>query len=323
MELRQLRYFVALADWRNFTRAAQAVHVTQSTLSHGINRLEEEVGYRLFARTQRTVVLTREGEALLPGVTLALKELGDAIRNVKEAAGELTGSVRVLVGTHAFAVGIAPKCLEQFLHKQPRVQVTMDEVLSLHFLDRLKSGQLDFDFGVGEEADTRGLTFEPLYLEEFGLVVARNHPLAHLKRIRLVELHRLRLALPTKEIAARRVMDKYLKSVGAEPNIVAEVSMVDSLFQIARESSSIAVVLPINYFSREDLVHIALEEPTPLRTIGLFWPGARPVQPFARLFADVIRNAVSQNVDHDGWPRIHPFGAPAPGRPDWSAGVAE
>jgi LysR family transcriptional regulator, cyn operon transcriptional activator len=310
MELRQLRYFVALAEWRNFTRAARAAHVTQSTLSHGINRLEEEIGYRLFERTQRTVALTREGEALFPGVVLALKELGEAIRSVKEAAGELTGSTRVLIGAHAFAVGVAPKCLEQFLDKHPRVQVTMDEVLSLHFLDRLKSEPLDFDFGVGEQADAPGLTFEPLYLEEFGLAVSRNHPLAHLKRIRLIELHRLRLALPTKEIAARRVMDKYLESVGAEPNIVAEVSMVDSLFQIARESSSIAVVLPVNYFSRQDLVHIAIEEPTPLRTIGLFWPGARAVQPFARLFADVIRRVVSRDIDQHGWPRIHPFSAP-------------
>src|ERR1700733_9627410 len=83
MELRHLRYFAALAEQLSFTRAAEKVHITQSTLSHQIKQLEDEIGLQLFDRIGKRVVMTEAGEQLLGRVTKALNEIDDGVRAVK------------------------------------------------------------------------------------------------------------------------------------------------------------------------------------------------------------------------------------------------
>ena len=97
MELRHLRYFIALAERLNFTHAAAQVHVTQSTLSHQIRQLEEELGQALFQRTKRSVALTAAGELFLPRAVHALGELDIAIALLSPASPELTGQLRVVI----------------------------------------------------------------------------------------------------------------------------------------------------------------------------------------------------------------------------------
>ena len=99
MELRHIRYFLAIAEHASFTRAAQVVHVTQSTLSHQVQQLEQELGYRLFDRCGRTVTLTSAGEAFLPGARCAIRELDNAIRAVRGAGRGLTGEMTLLIGS--------------------------------------------------------------------------------------------------------------------------------------------------------------------------------------------------------------------------------
>lgn len=287
MELRHIRYFLAIVEHSSFTRAAHLVNVTQSTLSHQIHQLENEIGYRLFDRVGRSVTLTKAGKAFLPGATRALSEINSAIRSVKDAAGELSGEVRLLIGTHAFALAILPNCLEQFRSEEPAVGVIVKEILSRHFISAMRSG--DHDLGIAEEEPCEApLSFEPLYNEEFGLTVSREHPLARRKRIRMVELHRLPLVLPSIEIAARRVLDKCLQSVGAEPNIVAELSHIDTLQEVARWSKTSAVFCP-DPIDSDDLVFIPIEDPKPQRIIGFYW---KKETPLARMLADSIRHFV-------------------------------
>ena len=104
MELRHLRYFVSLAECLNFTRAAERVHVTQSTLSHQIAQLEQELGTALFERLARRVVLTEAGESFLAYAAKALKEVDQGVSDLKRAAGELSGVVRI-GATHTFNIG--------------------------------------------------------------------------------------------------------------------------------------------------------------------------------------------------------------------------
>ena len=95
MELRHLRYFVALAECLSFTRAAQRVHVTQSTLSHQIKQLEDELGHALFERIGKRVVLTEAGETFLAHASKALLEVDHGLSNLKHAGDELSGEVRI------------------------------------------------------------------------------------------------------------------------------------------------------------------------------------------------------------------------------------
>src|ERR1700740_1207953 len=110
MELRHLRYFVALAEYLSFTRAAERVHVTQSTLSHQIRQLEEEIGHALFDRIGRRVLLTDAGETFLGYAAKALREVDQGLGELKRSAGELSGEVRI-GATHTFNIGFVPECL--------------------------------------------------------------------------------------------------------------------------------------------------------------------------------------------------------------------
>ena len=124
MELRHLRYFVSLAEYLSFTRAAERVHVTQSTLSHQIRQLEDEVGQPLFERIGKKVVTTEAGELFLGFAERALKEVDHGIAMLKQQprGGGLTGVVRI-GATHTFNIGLIPECVALFLARHPTVRV--------------------------------------------------------------------------------------------------------------------------------------------------------------------------------------------------------
>ena len=122
MELRHLRYFVALAEYLSFTRAAARVHVTQSTLSHQIRQLEEEVGQPLFDRIGKKVVTTEAGELFLGFALRALKEVDQGIAMLKPGSDGLTGQVRV-GATHTFNIALIPECVALFLARHPTVRL--------------------------------------------------------------------------------------------------------------------------------------------------------------------------------------------------------
>ena len=126
MELRHLRYFAALAEQLSFTVAAQKVHVTQSTLSHQIRQLEEELGCRLFEREGRRVTMTEAGELFLERVRNALREVDEGVSTVRFAAEEMTGVVRI-GATHTFNLHIIPRCVSLFLDRHPSVRVDVLE----------------------------------------------------------------------------------------------------------------------------------------------------------------------------------------------------
>lgn len=193
MELRHLRYFTALAECLNFTRAAERVHVTQSTLSHQIRQLEEEVGHELFDRIGRRVLLTEAGETFLGYASKALREVDQGLGELKRAAGALTGEVRI-GATHTFNLGFVPECLAAFLARHPTVKISVEELAADAIAQRLLEGTLDVGIAY-QPAEPGRLWFEPLYSEEMVLVVGAGHALASRRRVRMVELHRQPLVM--------------------------------------------------------------------------------------------------------------------------------
>ena len=223
MELRHLRYFVALAEQLSFTRAAARVHVTQSTLSHQIRQLEEEIGQQLFDRIGKKVVTTEAGELFLGFALRALKEVDQGIAMLKPGSGGLTGQVRV-GATHTFNIGLIPECVALFLARHPTVRVRVDELAADEIGEKLRAGELDLGIAYRPNGPT-DLWFEPLYNEEMVLVVATSHPLAGRKRIRMVELHQQRLVLLPEYFATRTLLEECFKASGAEPIVIAEFSI--------------------------------------------------------------------------------------------------
>jgi LysR family cyn operon transcriptional activator len=287
MELRHLRYFSALAGSLNFTRAAERLHVTQSTLSHQIKQLEEELGTLLFDRVGKRVALTEAGEAFLHHATRALQEIDRGLGALREDPQAVAGELRI-GSTHTFNLGFIPDCIAGFQQRYPRVRVRVDELAADVIAQRLQEGTLDL--GIAYRPGAAGaLQFEPLYNEEMVLVVAGNHPLARRKRVRMVELHRMPMVLLPASFVTRQMLDECFRSCGAEPQVVAEINTLAPIMGLVAKTQLAAIVSANAVQPNSGLVTVRLESPTPVRTPGMLWsPKARESAP-PRAFAAIVR----------------------------------
>lgn len=287
MELRHLRYCVALAEVQNFTRAAERTHVTQSTLSHQIKQLEDELEVALFNRDGKSVSLTQAGRDFVDTITPILKQVDAAVGALKASPDQLTGELRI-AATHSFNVQLIPQCLAAFMEKFPQVKVIVEELSGDQIAQGLETGSLDLGVSY-RPAVPRGLWFEPLFNEELKLIMSPNHPLAKRKRVRMVELNGLPLALLTRNFSTRQLLDECFEAAGAEPQVVAEMNAISPMVELVRRTRLCSIVSDNALSGEPDLVAVALESPTPIRTPGLLWNRNRERPLATRYMANIIR----------------------------------
>ncbi len=188
MELRQLRYLVALAEELNFTRAAAREHVAQPALSQQIRRLEAEVGMALVERTTRRVALTDAGELLVARARRILAELEDAQAELGMLAGVRSG--RLAVGAlHTMGPIDLSLLLASFHRTHPAVELTVREQSSEELAEMLRDDEIDLAFlSVTERIQSRGLELHPLVTEELVAVLPTTHAFAGREGVGLAEL---------------------------------------------------------------------------------------------------------------------------------------
>src|SRR5689334_11097331 len=177
MELRQLEYFVAVAEEASFTRAAARVHVAQPGVSAQIRRLEQELGETLLDRSGRTVTLTEVGEALLPHARAALSSVDGARLAVDELAGLTRGRVAVGMITSCGVLEL-PDALAEFHRLHPGVEISLREDNSDRLLEQLRDGVLELAFvGIAGEPPP-GIATQDVIDERLYAGVAQSEPLA-------------------------------------------------------------------------------------------------------------------------------------------------
>ena len=188
MELRHIRYFLAVAEERNVTRAAEKLGIGQPPLSQQIHALEAELGVRLFRRTGHGVVLTEAGEALLIDARRVLESAGQAIANAQSAGRGETGQLNIgFTGSAAFNP-VVPRMIRQFRQAYPGVTLTLSEGNTAELLEDLKAGRVDVAFVRLGAQSPAGMTFHHIAAERMQLVLPATHPLAHKRRIKLEAL---------------------------------------------------------------------------------------------------------------------------------------
>ena len=287
MELRHLRYFAALAGSLSFTRAAERVHVTQSTLSHQIRQLEDELGSPLFDRVAKRVTLTEAGETFLAYAIRALQEIDHGVGALKESESELAGFVRV-GATHSFNLGFIPECVSIFMKRHPTVHMTVQELAADSIVQKVSAG--DLDLGITYRPSSLSeLVFEPLYNEEMVLVVGPSHPLYKRKRVRMVELHRQAIALLTREFTTRSMLDECFVACGAEPLVVAEMNTISPMLSLVERTEIATIVSRSVIPSGGSLKAIPIENPTPIRTPGILRRKSERPSPEVRSFSSIVR----------------------------------
>jgi LysR family cyn operon transcriptional activator len=287
VELRHLRYFLALAERMNFTQAAAQVHVTQSTLSHQIAQLEAELGAKLFDRSDRRVTLAAAGELFLPKAIKALAEIDSGIALMNTSRKTLTGELRIGT-TPTLNMEVVPHCLALFSRDHPSMRVMADEGTGDGLIADLRAGRLDLVVAY-RPFDLAGLVFEPLYTEEMVVVVNGDHPFARRRRLRVVELHRRELVLPPRKFTTRVQLDEAFEAAGAEPIVAMEMSSIAAMLKLVQQAPLATIVSRSALSEHLGLHAIPLEGPTVVRTPGLIWLVDQPRTPAVASLAALLR----------------------------------
>lgn len=186
MELRQLRYFLAVAEELHFGRAARRLHISQSPLSAQIQKLEEELGHRLFHRTTRQVTLTGLGKEFYPKAAEVLQGADELKSGLGHAAEGKTGELRLgFVSSASYA--LLPRAIRRFREVAPRVALHLEPLTSSEQAERLRDGLLDL--GIVRGADSAPeLRTQEITAEEIIVCLPEDHPLAGRTEVSAAEL---------------------------------------------------------------------------------------------------------------------------------------
>ena len=244
MELRHLRYFVAVAEAENVSRAALKLHVSQPGLSRQIRDLEDEIGFQLLERSAKSVRLSAAGKVFLDEARAVLLHAEAAVKKARAAAGGTTGEISIGYAP-SLTVQILPSALRKFQDQFPHVRVALHDLSTEEMLAQLGDKKLQVALTVRPPAKLlRGLRFEELARYAMCVAVAPNHPLAKLKFISLRQVAREPLiAYSRKDYPEYHAMlGKLFAPAGRLPQIVGEHDGITSLIADVEVGRGFALV---------------------------------------------------------------------------------
>ena len=289
-ELRQLRYFVAVARHQHFTRAAEELLLAQPALSQQVRKLERELGVQLFDRGHHSVTLTAAGAALLERAERILGDVDVALDEARSFAGRITGRVR-LGAWQSMEVGL-PNLLASFRAAYPGVGVAVTEMVSDDMLGGVRNGSLDAAMVVHRpRLAVAELGIEPFITEPFALAVAPTHALARRRRIRLAELAEEPFITHHSGSAVREIILDACAEAGFRPRITLETGEMSAARAYVAAGLGITILPRSSLASAGPPVTVLDIGPPPItRTSVLVWPARRTLAPAAATFVAFTRD---------------------------------
>lgn len=270
MELRHLEYFVAVADERSFTRAAEQLHVVQSGVSSGVKALERELGTALLERTSRRVTLTSAGAALLPKARSALDAARDARDAVDAVRGGLRGVLRIGALSSLVTLVDIPAVLGRFHERHPAVRIEL--ITNAHgsagLVEQLLAGELDLALVSLPDGAPPQILEHFVISRQLVLVVPTGHPLSDRKAVRLDQLADQPFIDCPEGWGIRSVVDHAFMAAGVGRTVSHQVTDVGLVADLVRHGLGVAI-----------LPEFAVHDGAGLRTIeicdaALRWPVA-------------------------------------------------
>ncbi|MFE0133206.1 LysR family transcriptional regulator [Streptomyces sp. NPDC059037] len=241
MQFQQLLYFVAVAETRHFTRAAEQVHVSQPSLSQQVRALEKELGAELFSRARGNIALTDAGEALLPLARRILADADTARIEVQELAQLRRGRIR-LGATPSVCTGLLPEVLRAFHDRHPGIQLLLEEGGSHDLVRELARGALDLALVVLPlPSPSPALTTVELLREDLVVVSSPDAPGLG-KTVRVADLERHRLVMFRHGYDLRELTVAACRAEGFEPDFAVEGGEMDAVLGFVQAGLGVAVV---------------------------------------------------------------------------------
>jgi DNA-binding transcriptional LysR family regulator len=287
MELRHLRYFVAVAETRHFTRAAQALGIGQPPLSQQIQALERELGTALFARKPRAIALTPAGEALYEDARRILRDVERAAERVRRVARGESGRLRLGMINSAPFHPLIPQVIREFRRAHPQVALSLDEGPTPQLAAAVRDGELDVAFVRPLLGAEPGVASEVVADEDMVVALPSGHPLAKRATVPLLALSIEPFVLFPRTVGAglHDSIVSACRAAGFSPRIVQETSQVTSIVNLVAAGLGVSIVpASMQQVHSDGVTYRAIRRPAPKARLSLIFRDAdRQTPQIARL----------------------------------------
>jgi DNA-binding transcriptional LysR family regulator len=272
MDLRHLRYFVAVAEARHFTRAAERLGIQQPPLSMQIRQLEQEMGTALFRRLTRGVELTDAGGLLFEEARRILEQVAQAKANVQSRARGETGHIHVGFAGATYFQPQVPAIIQTFRTLYPNVRISPEESNTPHLIDALRSGSVDVAFVRPALGDEEGIAIQPVVEEPMTVVLQSNHHHAGRRSVPLSALAQETLILFPRSIGPG-LYDRIIascQSAGFSPALGQEAPQISSIVHQVAAGFGVSIVpQSIAQIHAVGVVYVGIEGDAPRAPICL------------------------------------------------------
>ncbi|MGN7355771.1 LysR family transcriptional regulator [Paenibacillus sp. SAF-054] len=270
MELRQLQYFLKVAQKEHVTQAAEELHVAQSAVSRQIHQLEEELGVQLFMQKGRNLQLTPVGQLFCKRVDSILKDLDKAVLEVHEFLDPEQGEIRIGF-PHSLGIHLIPSVVAEFKRRYPNVKFRFKQGMFPSLIRDVISAEVDLAFISPFPEKHEQVEGEIMLTEELFAILPPNHPLAGEESITLNQLKEDKFVLFSKGYSLRPIVWHACLEAGFTPKIAFEGEETDTIRGLVAAGMGVSILPEMALFQTNPLqpARVRISEPKVTRTIGL------------------------------------------------------
>ena len=295
MELRQLRYFVEVAEREHISEAADHLHVAQSAISRQIANLEDELGAPLFERIGRNVKLTPIGKTFLEHAIVALKAIDFAAKQVDEFLDPAKGTIKIGFPT-SLASYVLPSVISAFKKAYPDVAFHLRQGSYKYLIEAVKSRELNLAFLGPLPPKDEEINTTLLFSENIHALLPASHPLAKQGSVHLMELKDEDFVSFPDGYVLHKVALEACKAAGFVPNITSEGEDMDALKGLVAAGIGVTLLPESSMYDSTPrmTVKVPIVSPPIRRTVGIISPTNRELAPSEIVFLDFVKNYYSR-----------------------------
>ena len=295
LELRQLRYFVEVAEREHISEAAEHLHVAQSAISRQIANLEDELGTVLFERVGRNVKLTPIGKIFLEHSITALKAIDFAVKQVEEYLDPAKGTIKIGFPT-SLASYVLPTVISAFKKEYPDVHFQLRQGSYRYLIDAVKNRELNLAFLGPVPQKDESINSTILFSEKIHALLPANHPLAKQDKINLTDLRKEEFVLFPEGFILHKVVIDACKSAGFVPSTASKGEDMDALKGLVAAGIGITLLPESSLYDSTPryTVKMAIENPIITRTVGVIYPTNRELGPSEQVFLKFVNSFFSR-----------------------------
>lgn len=281
MEIRQLRYFISVAETLSFSEAARVNYLSQSALSQQIRALEDELHTHLFARTTHNVMLTENGELLLPLARRAVMTLDDCKDRMADIANMRCGKLNIgLTSSHEAFIREAGI---EFLKQNDNIETSVCYSTINDLMRRLRNHELDMVFSM-MPSDVDGLDYECVLEYKLCAIMRASHPLAGKSLLNFGDLSRQRFVLPEPDVKEHNALEVFAGIDTGKLNVNVWINDMNAILNLVQQSDMITVLTPQSIIGRPHLKAVEISELS------------RPVKSYVFFASDTYRKHAAEEL---------------------------